>query len=307
MQGSIRWRNRVGSKVAAKHRADKPIRTRTSVDPPDRGREDGGTDKQGQIMKLEGRVAIITGAARGIGRACVERFLKEGAKVVAADIAADALDETVSALSGLGAIVAAPADVSNRADVLALVATAVKTFGRLDIMFNNAGIARSMPFLDVSEEDFDAVIGVNLKGAFFGTQEAGRQMIAQGGGGVIINMSSINALLANPSIATYAISKGGLNQVTTTAAMAFAAHNIRVVGIGPGTILTELVAQTILTSESARHAALSRTPIGRCGEPSEVAGVAAFLASDDASYVTGQTVYVDGGRMALNYTVPVKD
>ncbi len=204
-------------------------------------------------------------------------------------------------------IVAIGADVSKRADVDKIVDTAVKAFGRLDIMVNNAGVAKNQPFLDITEADYDAVLGVNLKGAFFGTQAAGRQMIAQGGGGVIINMSSINALLSNPAVATYAISKGGMNQVTTIAAVAFAPHRIRVVGIGPGTILTEMVAQSIMTSDAARHAVLARTPIGRCGEPSEIASVAAFLASEDASYITGQTVYVDGGRMVLNYTVPVKE
>jgi glucose 1-dehydrogenase len=258
-------------------------------------------------MKLAGKVAIITGAARGIGRACAERYLKEGAKVVVADIAAEALEKTAAALGDLSRIVAVGTDVSKRADVDKIVDTAVKVFGRVDIMVNNAGVAKNQPFLDITEADYDAVLSVNLKGAFFGTQAAGRQMIEQGGGGVIINMSSINALLSNPSVATYAISKGGMNQVTTIAAVAFAPHRIRVVGIGPGTILTEMVAQSIMTSDAARHAVLARTPIGRCGEPSEIASVAAFLASEDASYITGQTVYVDGGRMVLNYTVPVKE
>ncbi|MFN3401861.1 MAG: SDR family NAD(P)-dependent oxidoreductase, partial [Ferrovibrio sp.] len=184
---------------------------------------------------------------------------------------------------------------------------AADTFGRLDIIVNNAGIARTQQFLDITEEDFETVLGINLKGAFFGTQAAARQMIAQGSGGVVINMSSVNALLSIPTLSTYAMSKGAMNQLTTTAAVALAPHNIRVVGIGPGTILTELVAQQIMTSDAARKSVLSRTPIGRCGEPSEVASVASFLASEDASYVTGQTVYVDGGRMILNYTVPVKD
>jgi glucose 1-dehydrogenase len=258
-------------------------------------------------MKLAGKVAIITGAARGIGRACAERYLKEGAKVVVADIAAEALEKTAAALGDPSRIVAVGTDVSKRADVDKIVDTAVKVFGRVDIMVNNAGVAKNQPFLDITEADYDAVLSVNLKGAFFGTQAAGRQMIEQGGGGVIINMSSINALLSNPSVATYAISKGGMNQVTTIAAVAFAPHRIRVVGIGPGTILTEMVAQSIMTSDAARHAVLARTPIGRCGEPSEIASVAAFLASEDASYITGQTVYVDGGRMVLNYTVPVKE
>jgi NAD(P)-dependent dehydrogenase (short-subunit alcohol dehydrogenase family) len=132
-------------------------------------------------------------------------------------------------------------------------------------------------------------------------------MIQQGSGGVIINMSSINALLANPLLATYAMSKGGMNQLTSVAAVALAAHNIRVVGIGPGTILTEMVKEAIFTSDEARKTVLSRTPAGRCGEPSEVASVAAFLASDDASYITGQTIYPDGGRLVLNYTVAVDE
>lgn len=257
-------------------------------------------------MRLEGRVVAVTGAAQGIGRACVERFLAEGARVVAADINASGLGELAAAVKGMGDSRVVTADVARRADVQQIVKEAVDAYGRLDVMVNNAGIARSQDFLSVTEEDLDAVLAVNLKGAFFGVQEAARQMIAQGGGGVIINMSSINAQLANPSIAAYAISKGGLNQITTTAAVALAPHAIRVVGIGPGTILTEMVSTAILSSEEAKTTILSRTPIGRCGEPSEIAAVAAFLASDDASYMTGQTIYPDGGRLVLNYTVPVR-
>jgi NAD(P)-dependent dehydrogenase (short-subunit alcohol dehydrogenase family) len=258
-------------------------------------------------MKLDGKVAVITGAARGLGRACAERFLQEGAKLVLADIDGEELARTTDALGRPEAVLAVPTDVTKRAEVDALVAAAVAQFGRLDIMLNNAGIARSQPFLDIAESDFDAVIGVNLKGAFFGVQAAGRQMVAQGTGGVIINMSSINALLANPNLATYAISKGGMNQLTSVAAVALAPHKVRVVGIGPGTILTELVEKAVMTSDEARRAVLSRTPIGRCGEPSEIAAVAAFLASSDASYMTGQTIYPDGGRLVLNYTVPVTE
>jgi NAD(P)-dependent dehydrogenase (short-subunit alcohol dehydrogenase family) len=258
-------------------------------------------------MKLQGKVAIITGAARGIGRACAERFLSEGAMVVIADIMADELELTAQAIGTKDTLLAVPADVSKRVQIDALIAATVKAFGRLDIMVNNAGIAKNQPFLEITEADYDSVLDVNLKGAFFGVQAAGKQMIAQGTPGVIINMSSINALLANPSVATYAISKGGMNQLTTIAAVAFAPNNIRVVGIGPGTILTEMVEKAIMTSDAARHAVLARTPIGRCGEPSEIASVAAFLASDDASYMTGQTIYPDGGRLILNYTVPVKE
>lgn len=259
-------------------------------------------------MKLDNRVAIVTGAARGIGLACARRFAEDGARVMLSDIDAAALDAAVALLAGEGHTVAGHvADVSRRADVEALVAAAVARFGRLDIMLNNAGIAQVKPFLTVTEADFDAVLGVNLKGAFFGVQVAAAAMIAGGRPGVIINMSSINSRMANPDVATYAISKGGLNQVTGTAAVALAPHSIRVVGIGPGTIMTDMLKVGFMHDDASRRMILSRTPAGRCGEPHEVAAVAAFLASDDASYMTGQTLYPDGGRMILNYTVPVTE
>ena len=258
-------------------------------------------------MKLSGKVAVITGAARGIGKACAQRFLDDGVKVVISDVDAEALARTAAELGRPNDLRAVPGDVAKRADVDRLVATAAQEFGRLDIMVNNAGVARNQDLLDISEKDFDDVIAINLKGAFFGVQAAAKQMIAQGGGGVIINMSSVNALLAIPTLATYAISKGGMKQLTSVAAVALAPHNIRVVAVGPGTILTDMVASAIFNSEAARQSVLSRTPVGRGGEPSEVAAVVAFLASDDASYITGQTIYPDGGRLVLNYTVPVKE
>jgi glucose 1-dehydrogenase len=258
-------------------------------------------------MKLSGKVAVVTGAARGIGRACAERFLEEGCKVVIADVDGGNLAKTAAELGHKDELRAVPCDVAKRSDIDLLVATAVNEFGRLDIMVNNAGVARNQDILEISEKDFDDVIAINLKGAFFGVQAAARQMIAQGGGGVIINMSSVNALLAIPTLATYAISKGGMKQLTSVAAVALAPHNIRVVAVGPGTILTDMVASAIFNSEAARQSVLSRTPVGRGGEPSEVASVVAFLASDDASYITGQTIYPDGGRLVLNYTVPVKE
>jgi glucose 1-dehydrogenase len=258
-------------------------------------------------MKLTGKVAAITGAARGIGKACAKRFLDDGVKVVISDVDADGLAATAAELARPDALRTVVGNVAKRADVDQLVATAVKEFGRLDIMVNNAGVARNQDILEISEQDFDDVIAINLKGAFFGVQAAAKQMIAQGGGGVIINMSSVNALLAIPTLATYAISKGGMKQLTSVAAVALAPHNIRVVAVGPGTILTDMVASAIYTSEDARKTVLSRTPAGRGGEPGEVASVVSFLASDDASYITGQTIYPDGGRLILNYTVPVKE
>ncbi|KJC61560.1 dehydrogenase [Bradyrhizobium sp. LTSPM299] len=258
-------------------------------------------------MKFSGRVIAITGAARGIGRACAERFLADGARVVISDVDGAALAKAAGELGHPNHLRTVEADVSKRADVDRIVAVAVKEFGRLDVMVNNAGVACSRDFLEISEAEFDDVMGINLKGAFFGVQAAARQMIAQGGGGVIVNMSSVNALLAIPSLATYAMSKGAMKQLTSVAAVALAPHGIRVVAVGPGTILTEMVANAIFTSDEARRSVLSRTPAGRCGEPSEVASVVAFLAADDASYITGQTIYPDGGRLILNYTVPVSE
>jgi glucose 1-dehydrogenase len=258
-------------------------------------------------MRHAGKVVIVTGAGRGIGRACAERFLQDGAKVVIGDVDGALLAKTAGELGKPNDLRPVEADVSKRADVDGLVAAAIETFGKLDIMVNNAGVARNQNFLEITEKDFDEVIGINLKGAFFGVQAAAKQLVAQGSGGVIINMSSVNAHLAIPALATYAMSKGGMNQLTAVAAVALAPHRIRVVGVGPGTILTEMVKSAIFSSDDARRAMLSRTPIGRCGEPSEVAAVAAFLASDDASYITGQTIYPDGGRLILNYTVPVAD
>lgn len=257
-------------------------------------------------MRFAGKVIVITGGAQGIGRATAQRFLSEGAKVAIADVNAERLAATAAEIGTPDTLLAVLTDVSRKDQVDALVARTVDTFGRIDVMVNNAGIAPVMEFLDVTEEIYDRVLEVNLKGAFLGTQAAARAMIAQGQGGVIINMSSINSGLANPNVATYAISKGGMNQVTSTAAVAFAPHGIRVCGVGPGTIATEII-KGAFTERAGMQAILARTPMGRLGEPEEIAGVVAFLASDDASYITGETIYPDGGRRILNYTVPVKE
>ena len=257
-------------------------------------------------MRFAGKVIVITGAAQGIGRACAVRFLSEGAKVVLADVNAERLAAAAQEIGTPDTVLGVVTDVARKDQVDALIAKAVTQFGHIDVMVNNAGIAPVMEFLDVTEEVYDRVLEVNLKGAFLGTQAAARAMIAQGKGGVIINMSSINSGLANPNVATYAISKGGMNQVTSTAAVAFAPHGIRVCGVGPGTIATEII-KGAFTERAGMHAILARTPLGRLGEPEEIAGVVAFLASDDASYITGETIYPDGGRRILNYTVPVKE
>ena len=258
-------------------------------------------------MRLADKVTIVTGAAGGIGLACAERFAREGAAVVLADVSDDKGEAAAAAIrAGGGKARYRRCDVGSKAEVDALVDYAVTEFGRLDCAIANAGIIRVASFLDLSEKDWDDVIRVNLKGVFLTGQAAARQMVRQGGGGTVINMSSVNAVMAIPAITPYVASKGGINQLTKVMALSLAEHGIRVNAIGPGSIATEML-MTQMTDDAARRRILSRTPLGRAGEPDEVAKVAMFLASDDSSYITGQIIYPDGGRMALNYTVPVAD
>ena len=254
-------------------------------------------------MRLRNKVAVITGAAQGIGLACAKRFLEEGARVVISDVNAAVGKKAAKSLGAKCKF--APCDVGNKQEVDRLIARTVREFGRLDICVSNAGTVHIADFLDISEADFDKVIRVNLKGVFLSGQAAARQMVRQGEGGVIVNMSSCNAVLAIPNHVPYVTSKGGVNQLTKVMALALAPHNIRVNAIGPGSIDTAIL-KAVMTDEAARTRIMSRTPLGRLGEPAEIASVAAFLASSDSSYITGQTIYPDGGRLALNYVVPVK-
>ncbi|WP_119269410.1 SDR family NAD(P)-dependent oxidoreductase [Taklimakanibacter deserti] len=258
-------------------------------------------------MKLKDRIAIVTGAARGIGRACAERLLAEGARVVLADI--DDATGTATAVSLGGAAHYLHCDVGDKADVDRMIAEVVDTHGAIDILVNNAGITISGTILDISEADFDRVIRVNLKGAFLVGQAVARQMVKQVEAGrkpgAIVNMSSVNAVVTIATQVPYSASKGGVNQLTKVMSLGLAEYGIRVNAIGPGSIMTDMLT-TVNADPAARQRLLSRTPLGRIGEAAEVAAIAAFLASDDASYVTGQTIYVDGGRLPLNYTVPVK-
>ena len=256
-------------------------------------------------MRLQDKVALVTGGAQGIGAACVARFAAEGARVLFVDrdgqtgqALAESLGERVAFVRG---------DVTERGFAERAVAATVERFGRLDILLNNAGIIHTAAFLDLAEEDFDRVLAVNLKSYFSFGQAGARQMVAQGEGGTIVNMSSVNAILAIPDQTPYAVAKGGVNQLTRVMAMSLAEYGIRVNAIGPGTIATDLARKAVMASEAARRKLMSRTPMRRLGEPDEVAKVAVFLAGDDSSYMTGQTVYPDGGRLALNYTVPVDD
>lgn len=253
-------------------------------------------------MKLVDKVAIVTGATQGIGLACAERLVREGARVMLVDIKPDG-EHIALQLAESARFFAA--DVSQKADVDAMVAATLQAFGRIDILINNAGVTHAADFLDLHEDDFDRVLRINLKSMFLCGQAAARDMVKRQSG-CIINMSSVNSELAIPNQVPYVVSKGGVNQLTKVMALNLAPYGIRVNGIGPGTILTELARKAVLGSPEARNTILSRTPLGRCGEPEEIAAIAAFLASDDASYMTGQTIFADGGRMALNYTVPVK-
>lgn len=259
-------------------------------------------------MRLSGKTAVITGAAQGIGYAIAHRFLSEGAQVVIADINDEKGEAAAKELAALGDVHYVSADVGERLDVHNLIAATIDTFGDIDILVNNAGIVIGGDFLTISEDDFDKVMRVNLKGAFLCSQAAAKHMVkrvADGGpAGCIINMSSTNAKLAIPTQIPYTISKGGVRQLTNVLAQYLAPHGIRVNAIGPGSIATEML-DAVNSNPEAKRRLLARTPMGRIGEPAEIASIAAFLASADSGYVTGQTIYADGGRLGLAYTVDV--
>jgi NAD(P)-dependent dehydrogenase (short-subunit alcohol dehydrogenase family) len=257
-------------------------------------------------VKLKDRIAIVTGAARGIGLACAERLLAEGATVIISDIEDSAGQASAKKLNATYH----HCDVSKAPDVNGLVEAAFKNHGAVDILINNAGISIAGDILETAECDFDKVVAVNLKGSFLMLQACARHMVRQAEAGrkpgSIINLSSVNDTLAIPTIVSYCVSKGGVSQLTHVASISLAPHGIRVNAIGPGSINTDMLTR-VVGDKPAMTRVLSRTPMGRVGEPAEIASIAAFLASDDASYITGQTIYADGGRMPLNYTVPAKE
>ncbi|MEN6315220.1 MAG: 3-oxoacyl-[acyl-carrier-protein] reductase [Clostridiaceae bacterium] len=244
-------------------------------------------------MQLEGRTAIITGSARGLGKAIALKMAKMGANIVLNDIAtSDSLDTTADEFKEAGYNVAVTrGDVRNSEDVKAMVAAAVEAFGRVDILVNNAGITKDKPMAMMSEEDWDMVLDINLKGAFLCTKFAAKQMIRQKYGR-IINMASVAGRYGNQGQANYSASKAGLIGLTKSTAKEFASRGITCNAVAPGIIQSKM---TEVLPEEVRKKYLENIPLGRYGTPEDVAGVVAFLASDDASYVTAQVIDIDGG------------
>jgi glucose 1-dehydrogenase len=247
---------------------------------------------------LKGKSAIVTGGNSGIGKAVVLSLAEAGANVVIDYVshpeATEELERQVAALGDKA--IGVEADVSKVADLQKLVDAAVKAFGRVDIMVNNAGVETRTSVLDTTEKQYEFVMDVNLKSAFFGTQLAAKQMIAQGGGGRIINITSVHEEWPMPGNAPYCLSKGGMMMLTRQAGQELGQHNINVVGVGPGAVATPINAETIADPEKMKtlDAAI---PLGRMARPEEIGSVVAFLAGDGASYLTGTTVFVDGGIM----------
>lgn len=244
-------------------------------------------------------LALVTGGAQGIGYACAEALMADGAKIILADINKDGVMAAAEKL-GNGTI-AMVCDMADADQINAMYDQIEADHGGLSIVVNNAGIALPNDFLETDLADFKRVIDINLTGVFLSIQRAAKAMIKAGIEGAIVNMSSINAVVAIPTIPAYCASKGGVNQLTKSSSLALAPHNIRVNAIGPGSIDTDMLAG-VNSNPDAMKMVMSRTPLQRIGSPTEIADVVAFLASSKASYITGETIYVDGGRLGMNYT-----
>lgn len=263
----------------------------------------------------EERVVVVTGAAHGIGLACARRFIANGCRVVLADQDAEAGREAAEELGEDSLFVAC--DVASRLAVHNLVAESISAFGRIDVLVNNAGVMASGDILTQDEEDFDRVMAVNLKGPFLLSQAVARQMKEQIETSeermrelrlrhAIVNVLSVEAQTAMADQLAYSVSEGALAQLTRAAALALAPFHIRVNGVAPGTVNTGMATE-LQDNRAALNRVLSRTPLGRLADPDEIAGVVSFLASRDASYITGEIIIADGGRMALNTTLDTDD
>ncbi len=242
-------------------------------------------------------IALVSGAAQGIGLACAEALVADGYRVVLADVK-NSVHDAAASVDGIGMV----CDMGDVEAIGAMFDRIEDEYGPVSALVNNAGIAMPGDFLTYDLAAFDTVMAVNLRGLFVATQRAARTMVDKGIEGAIVNMSSINAQVAIPAIPAYCASKGGVMQLTKAAALALAKHNIRVNAVGPGSIDTEMMAGVNANPE-AFNMAMSRTPLGRAGSAREIGDVVAFLCSAKSSYVTGETIYVDGGRLGLNYVV----
>ena len=249
-------------------------------------------------MTLTGKVAIVTGGNSGIGKAIVLALAGAGAKVVIDYVVDPASTEALEAqVAALGSdSIGVDADVSKVDDLQQLIDATVKEFGQLDVMVNNAGVETRTSVLDTTEEQYEKVLSINLKSAFFGTQIAARQMIAQGGGGRIINISSVHEDWPMPGNTAYCLSKGGMRMLTRTAGVELGPHGVTVVGVGPGAVATPINTST-MNDPQAMKTLDAAIPLGRMAEPHEIAATVAFLASDAAGYLTATTVFADGGIM----------
>jgi glucose 1-dehydrogenase len=249
-------------------------------------------------MSLKGKVAIVTGGNSGIGLSIVLALAKQDANIVIDYVthpgATEALEKQVHAMGDQ--VIGVDADVSKISDLQNLIGAAVKNFGHLDIMVNNAGIETRTSVLDTSEEQYDRVLAINLKSAFFGTQLAAKQMIKQGGGGRIINITSVHEDWPMPGNTAYSLSKGGIRMLTRTAGVELASHNILVVGVGPGAVATPINLSTMRDPELMKKLDTA-IPLGRMAQPNEISSVVAFLAGEGASYITATTIFADGGIM----------
>jgi len=258
-------------------------------------------------MRLQGKVAIVTGAAGGIGAAAARHFAREGAKVMLVDVNVERGRNTAEALRADGFQARfMPCDVTSSEQIETVVSATQDVFGTPDVLLNNAGIYRAIDFLEMTGAEFDQVIKCNLNSVFLFTQAVARRLVAGKRPGSIVNISSINCRLTSGLATAYTASKGGVSSFTAAVALALVDHAIRVNAIAPGTIDTDLAA-AIRNQPEVLATTLSRTPMRRLGEPEEIAAVACFLASDDASYMTGQTIFVDGGRTALGIVMPPRD
>ena len=258
-------------------------------------------------MRLEGQVAFITGAASGFGRAMAERFAEEGAEVAIADIDSERLAETAGSVKERGhEALIVPCDVSRRAEIQAGVDATVARFGKLTTMVANAGTVERRGFLEITDEEWDRVQAVDLRGVFVCDQVAARQMIAQGGGGRIINTGSQLGEVGSAAAPSYCAAKAGVKNLTKSAAVALAPHGIRVNCIGPGPVLTR-IAQGLLGIPEVRDHFERHVPLGHLGEPLDIANAAVFLASDESSWVTGETIMVDGGYLLNSFRAPEVD